>query len=176
MRSAIGIVFLLILSLAGCESRTLAPSFTALTSPVAPSPVVVASTTGADATERWNLTETYLGHTGPEECIAPFDGKPRTPVTGLLKIERLNDGIRFITEHNDYVGTVVANEFVVSDGEDTGSYWECGKSRIHFRTEGRVSGHFLQNGTGLVGEGMATFLLDSGETIIRRWSWSATRQ
>ncbi len=63
-----------------------------------------------------------------------------------MGIERYGGSIHILTEHNHYVGTVTGDEFIARDGEDIGSTWLCGGSRLRFRTEEQVSGRFSQDG------------------------------
>jgi hypothetical protein len=175
MRTSAGkLVLALVLGLAGCDSQspiTTSPtsiSLPAAVSPV-PSPPPVVGTQ-----EQWNLTGTYLGHTGPGDCMPPFDGNAR-PVDSVLLIERAGESVQFRTEHNHYRGTLVANEFSATDNDDAGGTWQCGGRQLRFRTEGSVSGRFSADGRALTGVEVALFRLESGETIRREWSWSATR-
>ena len=166
------LVLLLVQGVAGCDSHSAGPP----TAPSTPPPVNPPPIPGAVAEERWTLTSTYIGHSGPIACIPPFDGIPRNPFDSVLLIQRSNDTIQLRTEHDHYVGIVVGNEFSATESYDSGETWQCGEARIHFRTEGRVSGRFSDDGRALTAEDVASFRLDSGETINRRWSWSATRQ
>jgi hypothetical protein len=171
MRASAGIVlFVLAHGVAGCNSP--APT-TATPMPSTPAPPPAPA---MPAYEPWNLTSTYLGHTGPEACIPPFDGIPRQPVDGVVRVGRSGESIHFLTEHNHYVGTAVGDEFSATENDDSGGTWQCDTARFRFRTEGSVSGRFSGDGRTLAGEEVAVFLLESGETIRRQWSWHATRQ
>jgi hypothetical protein len=93
----------------------------------------------------------------------------------VLLIQRSDESMRFFTaDHNNYVGTVAGNEFVATDFE-AGPTLQCGESRLHFRTEARVSGQFSSDGRSLVGTETSVFLLESGRTITRHWDWQASR-
>jgi hypothetical protein len=167
----IEIVLMLTLGLAACDSQSSVP-FTPPTptpSPVAPPPVQ------SVPQQIWNLTVTYAGHAGPAACIPPFDATVvQTPIMGTVAIQRSGESIDVITEHDHYIGTVVADAYFATDS-DVGS-WLCGAARFSFRTEGHVSGHFSADGRSLTGEEGVVFRLESGETITRRWIWTATRQ
>ena len=168
-RTPTGIVLLLALGLAGCDSHSSMPS--APTPPAAPQPSPVPSV----QQELWNLIGTYAGHTGPTECIPSFDATVvQAPIRSVIAIQRSGDSIQVITEHDRYVGDVMADAFSATDS-DTGT-WQCGAARVNFSTEGHVSGHFSADGRSLTGEEGVVFRLESGDTITRRWDWSATRQ
>ena len=169
MRLPIGIVLLLALGQAGCDSHSSVLSTAPTPSPVAPALVQ------SVPQEIWILTGTYAGHTGPAACIPPFDATVvQTPITGPIVIQRSGESIDVITEHDHYVGTVVADAYSATDS-DVGT-WQCGAVRFSFRTEGHVSGHFSADGRSLTGEEGVVFRLESGETITRRWEWRASRQ
>ena len=174
MRLPAGLLVLVLAhGLVGCDSESprlpIAPTSTPL--PAAPPPAP-----GTVAQERWNLTGTYMGHNGPERCIPPFDGNVRKEPDSVLVIQRFGESIHLRTDHNHYVGTVVADGFSATDNDDSGATWQCGEAQLHYRTEGRVSGRFSGDGRALTGEEVALFRLESGETITRHWAWSATRQ
>jgi hypothetical protein len=156
----------------GCSGRSVVPPTTpsSAMSPVPPGPVLTAI-----PQQRWSLTGTYMGHSGPPACIPPFDGNPGKPIGSVIVIQRSGDSIDVITEHDHYVGTVAADQFSATDRDDVGGTWQCGDKRLHFSTEGHVSGRFSGDGRALVGEEGVVFRLESGETISRRWDWSATR-
>lgn len=143
---------------------------------IAPPSTVPSPDSNASGAEHWLLTGTYIGHTGPENCISPYTGNRGTPTVSALSIQRSGEWIRVSTEHDDYMGTVVADEFSVSETEQTSGLWDCGSERRPFRFEGFVSGRFSTDGRSLAAEEVALFRLDSGETITRRWRWAATRQ
>jgi hypothetical protein len=171
IRLPIVIVLLLALGQAGCGSHSSVQSTapTPATSSVALPPVQ------SGPQEIWILTGTYAGHTGPAACIPPFDATAvQTPITGPIIIQRSGESIDVITEHDHYVGTVVADAYSATDS-DVGT-WQCGAVRFNFRSEGHVSGHFSADGRSLTGEEGVVFRLESGETITRRWEWHATRQ
>lgn len=171
MRVSAGLVLLVLAhGVGGCNSQS-PTTPTSTLSTEAPPPVP-----SMPADEPWNLTSIYLGHTGPEACIPPFDGVPRQPFDSVLSVRRSVESIHFLTEHNHYVGAVVGDEFSAMENDDSGGTWQCGTARLRFRTEGSVSGRFSGDGRTLVGEEVAVFLLESGETIRRQWSWHATRQ
>jgi hypothetical protein len=170
-RAPIGIVLLLAVGLAACDSdpSVLSTAPTPPPSSGAPPPVQ-----GVPA-ETWNLTGTYAGHTGPAACIPPFDTTVvQAPITGTIRIQRAGESLDVITEHDHYVGTVVAQAYSATDS-DTGT-WQCGAARYSFRAEGHVSGNFSADGRSLMGEEGVVFRLESGGTITRRWVWAATRQ
>ena len=168
---AIVIVLLLALGFAACDSQ---PSVVSTGPTATPSPVAVPPVQSV-AGEVWNLMGTYAGHTGPAACIQPFDATVvQAPITAMIRIQRIGESIDVVTEHDHYVGTVVAGAYSATDS-DTGS-WQCGESRFNFRSEGHVSGKFSADGRSLIGEEGVVFRLESGETITRRWSWAATRQ
>jgi hypothetical protein len=173
MRMPAGIlVLVLVQGVAGCDSHSaVLPTVPTSTSLPGASPAP-----GAVGQERWNLTGTYIGHTGPIACIPPFDGVPRNPFDSVLLIQRSDESIHLFTDHNHYVGTVVADELFATESDDSGATWQCGEARLHYRTEGHVSGRFSADGRVLTGEEVALYRLDSGETIRRHWIWSATRQ
>jgi hypothetical protein len=163
------IVPLLALLFAACDSQPSMVSTGPTPTPAAAPPVQ------SIAGEIWNLTGTYAGHTGPAACIQPFDATvAQAPITGTIRIQRIGESLDVVTEHDHYVGTVVAEAYSATDS-DTGS-WQCGESRFNFRSEGHVSGKFSADGRSLIGEEGVVFRLESGETIMRRWSWAATRQ
>jgi len=175
MRTPLGIAMLALApGLVGCDSRSaalpIAPSATpaAVTAPpsAAPSPV---------GQEQWILTGTYMGHTGPEACISPVSATAGKPISSVLTIQRSGDSIHFLTEHDQYTGTVMADEFSATETFDPGGLWDCGSERRPYRFEGSVSGLFSEDGRSLTGEEVALFRLNSGETISRRWHWIATR-
>ena len=126
--------------------------------------------------EKWNVWSAYAGHTGPEACIAPFDGEPRPPVEGVLEIYHLDGAIHFVTEHNHYVGTDSTDAFYAVENAYVSGSWTCAGGRIPFQTDGHVSGRFLEGGRALTGEEVATTRLASGEIITRRWTFSGNRQ
>jgi hypothetical protein len=158
-------------ALAGCDTRSPdglpAPPVAPTVRPEPASPV---------AGERWNLTGTYAGHTGPAECIQPFDGNVRPPENSVLVIYRSGESITLVTDHNRYVGLLVAENFSASDSDDSGASWQCGAAQIRYRLEGQVSGRFSADGRTLTGKEFALARLASGETVTRQWDWSATRQ
>jgi len=167
-RNSAPIVLLLAVGLTGCDSRSsvLLP---------APTPSAAPSPTASVGSQLWNLTVTYAGHTGPAACLAAFDPTVvQAPIVGTVAIRRSDDSIDVTTEHDHYVGTVVGDAYSATDS-DTGS-WQCGATRFNFRTEGHVSGNFSADGRSLTGEEGVVFRLESGDTITRRWVWSATRQ
>ena len=172
-RPAALVVLVLAHALAGCDSRSriapIAPSSPALP-PADPSP-------GAASPERWTVAGTYIGHTGPEACIPPFDGKAGQPENGLVLIERSGRTIRLSTEHDRYAGVIDGVEFATTvDGEYYGGTWQCGDARTRFSYEGGVSGRFSDDGRSLTAIETAVFRLESGGAITRRWTWSGTRQ
>ena len=175
MRVSLG-VLVLACCFAGCGSPSSAPS--TIPTPTSPSPAATPPPIayGPVDGERWRLAGTYTGHTGPEACLAPFDGHSREPGNSVLVIQRAGESIDFWTEHDHYVGTVKHGEFLATEIDDVGSTWQCGDRRLHFRHEGHVSGRFSEDGQALTGEEVALFRLESGDTIRRRWSWSASRQ
>ena len=125
--------------------------------------------------ERWNLTATYIGHTGPEACIPPFDGNVRPPSNSLLFIRRAGESIELSTDHTHYVGTVIADEFAATDSDEFGGTWQCGEAKLRFTSRGRVAGRFSDDGRALSAEEVGLFRLESGETVTRYWQWRATR-
>ena len=170
MRLPIGIVLLLAMGPAGCDSQS-----SVLSTAPTPSPVAPAAPVPSVSRETWILTGTYAGHTGPAACIPPFDATVvQTPITGPIVIQRSGESIDVITEHDHYVGTVVADAYSATDS-DVGT-WQCGAVRFSFRAEGHVSGHFSADGRSLTGEEGVVFRLESGETITRRSEWRASRQ
>lgn len=172
MRSPAGMIVLLVHALAGCGPSLAMPTTpTAIALPAGPSPAPI-----TDNRERWNVTGVYTGHEGPERCIAPFDGQPRQPVDSVLLIQRSGGSIQFWTEHNHYVGRLVAREFSATDPDDFVSAWDCGTARIPFRAESSVSGRFSEDGGSITIEERAVFRLESGETITRHWAGTGTRQ
>lgn len=174
MKVPAGLLVLVIAQgLPGCDSHSAGLPTAPTSSPLPAAPPPAPSTV---VQERWNLTGTYMGHTGPEACLPPFDGNVRKPSDSVLVIQRSGESIHLLTDHNHYVGTVVAKEFSATENDDSGATWQCGGARLHFRTEGHVSGRFSRDGRALTGEEVALFRLESGETIRRQWSWSATRQ
>jgi len=168
-RAPLELVLLLALGIAACDSS---PSVL----PTAPTPPLPAGPPVPSVQgETWNLTGTYAGHTGPVACIAPFDATlVQAPITGTIRIQRSGESIDVITEHDHYVGTVVGTTYSATDS-DTGT-WQCGAARYGFRADGHVSGNFSADGLSLMGEEGVVFRLESGETITRRWVWTATRQ
>ena len=126
--------------------------------------------------DRWNLKATYQGHTGPEACLPAFDGLARTPTDYVLMVQRYGTTIHFVTEHNHYIGRVEGEQFIASEHDDSGTTWQCGTARLRFRTEAQVAGRLSADGQSLIGEEVAVFLLESGETIRRQWGWAAARQ
>ena len=161
--------FVLGVAVASACDRQVPTTPTLTPSPVPPLPVQSAPG------EIWNLTGTYGGHAGPAACVPPFDASVvQTPVVGTVTIRRSGGSIEIITEHDHYVGTVVADAYMATDS-DTGT-WQCGAARLSFRSEGHVSGTFSADGRSLTGEEGVVFRLESGDTITRRWIWSATRQ
>lgn len=144
-----------------------------------PAPPVAPTVTGPEspvAGERWNLTGTYTGHTGPAACIQPFDGNTGQPENSVVVIRRSGESITVLTEHNHYVGMVVGEDFSAADSDDSGATWQCGAEQLRYRIDGQVSGRFSGDGRSLTGKETASFRLESGETITRQWDWSATRQ
>ena len=87
---------------------------------------------------------------------------------------RSGGAITVVTDHDQYMGAVVANEYSATDGD--GGTWKCGAARLAFRSEGHVSGRFSADGRSLTGEEGVVFRLESGETITRRWDWTGTRK
>ena len=180
MRIPLGIAMMLAQVSIACDSRL--PMFQVPTSPNAtpsafftpPSTTSNAANTGGP--EHWLLTGTYMGHIGPENCISPYTGDAGTSTVSVLGIQRSGEWIQFSTDHDNYVGTVVAGEFSASETEDPGGLWVCGSERRLFRFEGIVSGRFSTDGRSLAAEEVALFRLDSGETISRRWRWVALPQ
>ena len=172
MRKAAGIlVVVLTCTLPGCDSSSgklsMAPSVAVLPTITPPLPSV--------PRELWSVTVTYAGHTGPATCLAPFDGSVvQTPITGVVGMLRAGGSITVVTEHDQYVGAVLADEYSATDS-DAGT-WQCGAARLSFRTEGHVSGRFSTDGRALTGEEGVVFRLESGETITRRWDWKGTRK
>jgi hypothetical protein len=170
MSAGILVLVLAAAGLAGCDSH----SSTLLT---APSPAVLPTPLPAPSVpqELWNVTGTYAGHTGPAACIPPFDGNAvQTPMNGVIVILRSGESIQVLTEHDHYIGAVVADQFSATDSDE--GTWQCGAVRLRFRTEGHVSGRFSADGRSLTGEEGVVFRLESGETITRRWDWKGTRK
>jgi hypothetical protein len=169
-RTPTGIVLLLALGLAGCDGHSSMPS-----PPTPPPAAPLPSPVPGVEQELWNLTGTYAGHTGPAACIPPFDATVvQAPIRSVIAIQRSGGSIQVITEHDRYVGDVLADAYSAMDN-DNGT-WQCGAARFTFRTEGHVSGHFSADGRSLTGEEEVVFRLESGDTITRRWDWHATRQ
>jgi hypothetical protein len=174
MRIPIEVVVLIVAQgLMGCDGRPAAL-------PIAPSPTEVpvslsAQTPGTAGQEQWKLTGTYIGHSGPEACISPVSVTAGQPVHSVLVIQRSGESVQFFTEHDHYIGSVVGDEFIANETQDPGGLWDCAAARIPFRFEGRVSGRFSPDGRSLTGEEAAVFMLESGETIKRRWAWIAAR-
>ena len=169
MRLPIGIVLLLAMGPAGCDSHSSVLSTAPTPSPVAPTPAP------SGRQEIWTLTGTYAGHTGPPARIPPFDPTlVRTPITGPIIIQRSDESLQVITEHDYYVGAIVADAYSATDS-DVGT-WQCGAERFNFRSEGHVAGYFSADGRSLKGEEGVVFRLESGETITRRWEWRAIRE
>lgn len=167
------VVLILAHGLMGCDGRSvlpIAPSATPL--PVPPPRPAASSTVGQ---EFWELTGTYVGHTGPEACISPVAETAGKPIRSVLVIQRSGESIHVLTDHDHYIGTVVADEFSATETEDTGGMWDCGAARLRYRFEGRVSGRFSTDGRSLSGEEVALFRLESGATIRRSWDWIAIR-
>ena len=170
MRKAAGIlVVVFACTLAGCDGSSAklstGPSVVVLPTPPLPSA----------PQELWTVTVTYAGHTGPAACLAPFDASvAQTPITGVIGMLRSGGSITVVTEHDQYMGAVVANEYSATDSD--GGTWQCGAVRLAFRSEGHVSGRFSTDGGSLTGEEGVVFRLDSGETISRRWEWKGTRK
>ena len=176
MRAPMGIVALILAQgLVACDGSSaglpIAPSATRQLVTSLPS-----VTQGAAGQEKWTLTGTYIGHVGPEACIAPFSATAAKPVDSVLGIQRSGVSILLMTEHNHYTGTVVADQFIAIETQDPGGIWNCGAERRRFRMEGSVSGRFSADGRTLTGEEVALFRFNSGETISRRWHWTAARQ
>ena len=171
MRNAAGILLVVLsYTLAGCDSSGAKLS-------TAPSVSVAATTTPLPSVPRelWSMTVTYAGHSGPAACLPPFDGNVvQTPITGVIGMLRSEASITVVTEHDEYMGTVVANEYSATDSD--GGTWQCGAARLAFRSEGHVSGRFSTDGRSLTGEEGVVFRLESGETITRRWEWKGTRK
>ena len=169
----LGICLMLTLGLAGCEERQSSVRFKAPSLAPSPAPPPVPPVPSVPQ-ELWILTGTYIGHTGPEACIPPFDGNPRKPIDSKLVILRSGESIDLLTEHDHYVGTVTADGFSATTSND--GTWQCGEARLQYRTEARVSGRFSLDGRSFTGKEEVLFRLESGETISRQWDWSATRQ
>jgi len=169
--ASIAFAVLLALGFGGCNGST--P--TAPTQAAAPS-VGASPSPGLNVPrESWKVAVTYAGHTGPAACLPPFDATiVQTPTTGSIVIQRSGDSIEVITEHDHYVGTVLADMYSATDS-DTGT-WTCGAATLGFTTEGHASGRFSADGMSLAGEEGVVFRLANGETITRRWEWRGTRQ
>jgi hypothetical protein len=169
--ASIGFAGLLALGFGGCNGST--P--TAPTQAAAPS-VAASPSPGLNVPkESWTVAVTYAGHTGPAACLPPFDATiVQTPITGSIVIQRSGGSIQVITEHDRYVGTVLADVYSATDN-DTGT-WTCGAATLSFTTEGHASGRFSADGLSLAGEEGVVFRLANGETITRRWEWRGTRQ
>jgi hypothetical protein len=172
MRKAAGILAVVYAcTLAGCDSSSAKLS-------TAPSVAVLPTTTPplpSAPQELWNVTVTYAGHTGPAACLPPFDASVvQMPVTGVIGMLRSGGSITVVTEHDQYIGAVVVNEYSATDSD--GGTWQCGAARLTFRSEGHVSGRFSTDGRSLTGEEGVVFRLESGETITRRWDWKGTRK
>ena len=171
MRKASGIlVVILACTPAGCDSLSAQLS----TAPSAVPPTTTPPLPGAPQ-ELWRVTVAYTGHTGPVACLPPFDNSVvQTPITGVIRMLRSGQSITVFTEHDQYIGAVVANEYSATDSD--GGTWQCGAARLAFRSEGHVSGRFSTDGRSLMGEEGVVFRLESGETITRRWDWKGTRK
>ena len=176
MRVCSGVLLLVLACwVASCNGPSSAPLTTPTQTP-SPAPASLPPIPlGPIDGERWNLAGTYIGHTGPEACLPPFDGVPREPGHSVLVMKRSGDSLELWTEHDHYVGTVSQGDFLAVEIDDAGSTWQCGDRRLRFRYEGKVSGRFSEDGRALTGEEAAVFHLESGETIRRRWSWNAVR-
>ena len=128
-------------------------------------------------TERWNLAETYAGHSGPPDCITPFDRKASTPIESVIRMLRSGESIEVWTAgaQDYYVGTIAGDGFLASESyEEPRETWLCGeRGRFHYRVEAYLSGHFSGDGRALTGEAVAQMRLESGDTITRRWAWNA---
>jgi hypothetical protein len=169
-------VLVLTHALLGCDTRSTGlrlPTAASATPPtVTPSPSLSTSI----RPEQWILIGTYMGHTGPATCISPFSGIPVEPISSVLTVQRTGPSIQLSTEHDHYIGSVVADQFSATETADPGGLWNCGAEQRPFRFEGAVTGQFSADGRSLVGEEVALFRLSSVETISRRWHWSATRK
>src|SRR4051812_7479134 len=106
--ASIGFAGLLALGFGGCNGST--P--TAPTQAAAPS-VAASPSPGLNVPkESWTVAVTYAGHTGPAACLPPFDATiVQTPITGSIVIQRSGGSIQVITEHDRYVGTVLADVY-----------------------------------------------------------------
>jgi hypothetical protein len=172
MRKAAGIlVVVLACTLAGCDSSSAklstAPSVAVLPTTARPLPSV--------SQELWNVTVTSAGYTGPAACLPPFDGNVvHTPITGVIVMLRSGASITVVTEDDQYMGAVVANEYSATNSGHGNV--QCGAARLAFRSEGHISGRFSTDGRSLTGEEGSVFRLESGETIARRWDWTGTRK
>lgn len=155
---------------AGCGSHSPASP----TASTAVPPPVTAPPAPAAPQDFWTLTGTYLGHTGPAACIQPFDGGPQQPIQSVIAIRRSGDAIEVLTEHDHYTGTVTEDRVSASDSD--AGIWQCGDARIAYDSEGYVFGRFSADGRSFAGEEGVAFRLASGDTITRRWQWSAVRQ
>jgi hypothetical protein len=159
--------------LAGCGSSLAVPP-TAPTSAQSPAPGPTV------AGERWNLTAVLRSIPRPEACSS--DGLRMAlgqSYDFLMTIERSGGSIHLSLSDPDdpsdrfgeYEGTVV-DDVLTAAIQSVSGQTECG----HGRAGARVSGRFSGDGRALTAEEVKSLQLDSGETLLFYYDWSADRQ
>ncbi len=180
MRMWVGIIVLVFAQgLAGCDSRSPVPP-TALIS--TPSPTDHSPTPGTVGGEGWNLTTRFTSVTGPGMCVSGSYKNIGQSRDWLMTIQRSGESIDLATsavsdptEVYAFAGTEVADELSATSAIYPGATL-CGGSRFDYRADWRVSGRFSPDGHALTAEEVDSYQLTSGETLVFRYEWSASRQ
>ena len=171
------LVVVLTLGIAGCDRDSQPPLTFPFNVPPQPPPATPVQLPVPVPRERWNLAETYAGHSGPPDCITPYSGKASTPIESVIMMIRSGESIEVWTsgEQDYYVGTIAGDGFLASENyEEPRETWLCGeRGRFHYRVEAYLSGHFSGDGRALTGEAVALMRLESADTITRGWAWNA---
>ena len=180
-QTPMGIVLILALGLAGCDSHSsvLPATPTSTPLPAAPAPAPVVPKGG------WSLTTTLRSATGPQGCAVDISHMHVGDSYGswLLTIERSGESVNLVvsdlrdpTDRYQYEGTVVADVLTAEIKNPAGAGW-CGGGRVTFSGESHLSGRFSADGRTLTAEAVDTIRLDdSGETIGLHTVWSAIQQ
>lgn len=100
-----------------------------------------------------------------------------------MAVERTDEAIHVVvydrvdpTWRTDYDGTLSGKNFIAATKDDSSVTYCAGGTKVSFHGASQVTGQFSDDGNVLNAEEVQTLFLNTGETLILRFVWTASKQ